>query len=264
MMRERRAKRDGKKKGNSRMSGSPPPLSRAENKILAAIHNPEYQNFFSQLEHVSLAQGAAIYEPDTQIEYVYFPETAIFSMLATMNDGSTVEVGPVGDEGMLGLRVFLGAGTSLYRVIVHVAGSAMRMKADALREELRADKSAVPRLLLRYTQMLLAMTGHSLACNKLHTLEQQLARWLLMMHDYVGGELLLTHELISLTLGVRRAGVSDAAHDFKETGLIDYQRGHIQILDRQGLEASACECYGNVKNEYDSLYADLAGLSSRR
>jgi CRP-like cAMP-binding protein len=110
--------------------------------------------------------------------------------------------------------------------------------------------------------MLLAMTGRSSACNKLHSLEQQLARWLLMMNDYVGDELSLTHELISLTLGVRRAGISEAAHDFKGAGLIYYQRGNIQILNRQGLEQIACECYRNIKDEYDRLYADLPRLST--
>lgn len=244
------------------MPPSSAPRRSNENKILAALGSPESRRFSSQVEHVSLAQGEVVYDPETRIEYVYFPETAIFSMLATMHDGSTVEVGPVGDEGMLGLRVFLGADTSLYRAIVHVSGSAMRMRADVLREELLAENSAMPGLLLRYTQMLLAMTGRSSACNKLHSLEQQLARWLLMMHDYVGDELHLTHELISLTLGVRRAGVSEAAHDFKSAGLIDYQRGHIQILDRQGLEKIACECYRNIKDEYDRLYADLPALSA--
>ena len=244
------------------MPPSSAPRRSTENKILAALSNPESLRFSSQVERVTLAQGEVIYDPETKIEYVYFPETAVFSMLATMHDGSTVEVGPVGDEGMLGLRVFLGADNAIYQALVHVGGSAMRMKADVLREELRAENSALPGLLLRYTRMLLAMTGQSLACNKLHSLEQQLARWLLMMHDYVGDELLLTHELMSLTLGVRRAGVSGAAHDFKGAGLIDYQRGRIHILDRQGLETIACECYRNVKDEYDRLYDDLRQLSN--
>jgi CRP-like cAMP-binding protein len=233
-----------------------------ENKILAAIDRPEYQQFFSQLEHVSLSQGEVIYEPDTQIEYVYFPETAVFSMLVTMEDGSTAEVGPVGDEGLVGLNIFFEADTSPTRVIVHVAGSAMRVRADVLRRELRSGKSAMPRLLLRYAQMLLAMTAQGSACNKLHSLEQQLARWLLMMHDYVGGELLLTHDLIALTLGVRRAGVTEAALALKDTELIDYQRGRIRILDREAMQARACECYEVIKEEYDRLYADLPGLPS--
>jgi CRP-like cAMP-binding protein len=244
------------------MPASSPTFSSAENRILAALHKSEYQRLFSQLETVSLAQGEVIYEPETKIEYVYFPETAIFSMLATMSDGATVEVGPVGREGMLGLRVFLGDSTSRYRVIVHVAGSAIRLKAGVLKEELRAGQTILPQLLLRYSRMLLAMTGQSVACNKLHNIEQQLARWLLLMHDYVNDKLLLTHELISLTLGVRRASVSDAAHNFKEAGLINYQRGDIHILDRQGMEALACECYAEVKEEYNQLLDELAELSA--
>jgi CRP-like cAMP-binding protein len=246
------------------MSASSPLSASNENRILAALHKSQYQRLFSQVEHVSLAQGDVIYEPEAEIGYVYFPETAIFSMLATMRDGATVEVGPVGREGMLGLRVFLGNGPSRYQVIVHVAGSAMRLRADVLREVLSDGQSIMLRLLLlRYTQMLLAMTGQSVACNKLHSIEQQLARWLLLMNDYVDGKLLLTHELISLTLGVRRASVSDAAHDFKEAGLINYQRGDIHILDRPGMEAIACECYGEIKDEYESLYAEVDSLSRR-
>lgn len=238
------------------------PQSAARNKVLAALGESQPESFCSQLERVSLAQGEVIYEPDATIDYVYFPETAVFSMLSTMENGDTVEVGPVGSEGMAGLRIFLGAHTSRDRVIVHVAGDAVRLRADVLRDELRADGGPLERLLLRYTQMLLAMTGQSGACNKLHSLERQLARWLLMMQDYAGDELLLTQELISLTLGVRRAGVTTAAIDFKDAGLIDYQRGHIRVLDRHGLEAKACECYRAIKGEYERLYADLPTLAS--
>ena len=242
---------------------SPPPVPQHadENKVLAALGDLPY--FRSQLERVSLAQGETIYEPDEEIKYVYFPETAVFSMLATMEDGSTVEVGPVGDEGMVGLNIFFGANLSTTRVIVHVAGSAMRLKADVLRQELQAERNAISRLLLRYTRMLLAMTSQTSACNKLHALKGQLARWLLMMHDYVQtDELLLTHELMALTLGVRRAGVTEAAGDLKDSGLIDYRRGHIHILDRQGLKALTCECYEVIKDEYDKLYADLSRLAT--
>ena len=181
-------------------------------------------------------------------------------MLATMENGSTVEVGPVGDEGLVGLRVFLGADTSLNRVIVHVAGTAMRMRAQDLAASFSAGMtSAMPHLLLRYTQMLLAMTSQSGACYKLHTLDQQFARWLLAMHDYVGtDELRLTQELMALTLGVRRAGITEAAISLKNSRLITYHRGHIQILDRQGLQARACECYQEIRHEYDLLYADLS------
>ena len=178
------------------MFPAPRPSRSTGNKILAALDDLEAHDFFSQLEQVSLAQGEIIYEPDEEIKYVYFPETAVFSMLTIMEDGDTVEVGPVGDEGMVGLSIYFGETVSPTRMIVHVAGSAMRLRADTLRKELRAERSVMPRLLLRYTQMLLAMTGQTLACNKHHSLEQHLARWLLMMHDYVGDDLLLTHELI--------------------------------------------------------------------
>ena len=243
------------------MSTLSQPRRSNENKVLAALHSSNYQHFFSQLEHVTLSLGEVIYEAESKIEYVYFPVTAVFSMLASMENGDTVEVGPVGDEGMVGLTVFFGASTSPTRVIVHAAGTAMRIKANLLSEELRTGKSPMPRLLLRYTQMLLAMTGQASACHKLHSLEQQFARWLLMMHDYAGDELLLTHELISQTLGVRRAGITGSAIEFRNAGLIDHTRGHIQLVDRQGLEARACECYRVIKDEYDRLYGDLPLLT---
>lgn len=245
------------------MHSPPAPHRSDENKVLAALNGSGSQTLLSQLERVSLPQGEVIYEPDSQIKYVYFPETAICSMLCTMEDGSTVEIGPIGDEGMVGLNIFFGGSISPTRVIVHVAGSAMRLKAEVLRTELQAERSAMPRLLLRYTQMLLGMTGQSGSCYKLHRLEQQFARWLLTMQDYVGmDDLRLTHELIALTLGVRRAGITEAACDFKGAGVITYQRGHIQVVDRPGLEAKACECYGVIKGEYERLYADLPRLTA--
>ncbi len=235
----------------------PPPPRSNMNRILAAINEADYQTLFSQLEPISLVQGQVIYDADSSINYVYFPVTAVFSMLSTMEDGRTVEVGPVGKEGLVGLRIFLGAETSPDQVIVHVAGDAMRLRANVLKAAVSAQGAMLDKL-VRYTQMLLAMTARSGACNKLHNTEQQLARWLLMMSDYVGEELALTHELIALTLGVRRAGVTEAANGFRNGGVIDYRRGHIQIVDRSGLEAIACECYAVVKKEYDLLYTDLS------
>lgn len=237
------------------------PSSQSEvpgNRILAGLDAMDYQPLLSQLERVTLPQGEVLYEPEDHIDYVYFPETAVFSMLCTMRDGSTVEVGPVGREGMAGLNIFFGADTTPTRLIVHIAGTAQRMRAEALKEELRSERSRLPHLLFRYTQMLLAMTGQNSACNKLHSIEQHLAKWLLMMHDYTSGELLLTHELMALALGVRRASVTTASLQLKEAGLIDYQRGHIQFLDRAGLEARACECYRVIRDEYERLYEDLA------
>jgi CRP-like cAMP-binding protein len=231
------------------------------NKILAAINDADYQDFFSQLESVSLDQGEVIYEAESPIDYVYFPETVVFSMLSTMEDGRTVEVGPVGNEGLVGLRIFLGAERSLDQVIVHVAGNAKRMRASLFKRIGFIEGGPMADKLLRYTQMLLAMTARSGACNKLHNTEQQLSRWLLMMRDYAGDELALTHDLIALTLGVRRAGVTEAANGFRNAGVIDYRRGHIQIVDQRGLEAMACECYAAVKKEYDDLYAYLSQSS---
>jgi CRP-like cAMP-binding protein len=231
------------------------------NKILASINDADYPDFFSQLESVSLVQGEVIYEAEGTIDYVYFPETAVFSMLSTMEDGRTVEVGPVGNEGLVGLRIFLGAENSLDQVIVHVAGNAKRMRAGLFKRTGVTEGSQMAGKLLRYTQMLLAMTARSGACNKVHSTEQQLARWLLTMRDYAGGELALTHDLIALTLGVRRAGVTEAANGFRNAGVIDYRRGHIQIVDQRGLEAMACECYAAVKKEYDALYDYLSQSS---
>lgn len=228
-----------------------------ENQILAALDKTDYRYLFGELEPVSLVRGSVIYEADAPIDYVYFPGTAVFSILATMEDGRTVEVGPVGREGLVGLRVFLGSDMTPDRVIVHMAGSAMRLKPGVLKAELTGSQTALSQKLTRYTLMLLAMTSRTSACNKLHSLQQQLARWLLIMHDYAGGDLPLTHELIALTLGVRRAGVSETASSLKNGGLINYQRGDIRIVDEKALEAVACECYGFIKEEYEELYSDL-------
>ena len=228
-----------------------------ENQILANLDKTDYQQLFSKLERVTLVQGEVVYEADGSIDYVYFPGTAVCSMLATMEDGGTVEVGPVGREGLVGLRIFLGAETTPDRVIVHMGGTAMRLRASVLKAALVGKQTALERKLLRYTQMLLAMTGRTGACNKLHSLDQQLARWLLTMNDYTDDHLQLTHELIALTLGVRRAGISVAANIFRDSGYIDYHRGDIRLVDRKGLEAVACECYQLVKEEYHHLYSDL-------
>jgi CRP-like cAMP-binding protein len=236
-----------------------PPFT--ENQLLVSLDKAEYRELFAQFERVSLSLGDNVYEADGPIDNVYFPETAVFSMLATMEDGRTVEVGPVGNEGLVGLRVALGSLTTPDRVLVHISGKALRLNARGLKAELISGRTTLSRNLTRYTRMLLAMTGRTVACNKLHSVEQQLARWLLTMSDYVGPELQLTHDLMALTLGVRRAGVSVAANGFRSNGLIDYRRSHIQVIDRAGLEAMACECYRVVKGEYARLYADLAGTS---
>lgn len=230
----------------------------AGNQLLATLDRTIYRELFGRLETVQLSQGTVVYKPETRIDSVYFPTTAVFSMLATMEDGSTVEVGPVGKEGLVGLRIFLGSDTSPDQVVVHVAGEALRVAANVLKGELGADRTALRRKLLRYTQMLLVMTGRTGACNKLHSIEQQLARWLLTMNDYIGGELNLTHDLMALTLGVRRASVSVAANDLRRHNIIDYERGCIRIVNERALEEVACECYGLIKKEYEDLYFDLS------
>lgn len=235
-----------------------PPSRPTENQIVACLDKTDYQHFFSQLERVSFVLGEQVYEADDPINYVYFPESAVFSMLAMMEDGRTIEVGPVGKEGLVGLRIAMGGERTRDRVIVHIAGNALRLKASVLKAEIAAGRTALCHNLIRYTRMLLTMTGRTGACHKLHSLEQQLARWLLTMNDYVGDELRLTHELMSLTLGVRRAGVTVAANSFREIGAIDYRRSYINVIDRKALESIACECYQIVKEEYDSLYADLS------
>ena len=240
------------------MIPSLPDAHPTENQILATLNKTDYQYLFGQLEQVSVVRGDVIYEADARIDYVYFPGTAVFSILSTMEDGRTVEVGPVGREGLAGVRVFLGSDTTPDRVIAHMAGSAMRVKASVLKTELTGSQTALSQKLTRYTLMLLTMTGRTGACNKLHSLEQQFARWLLTMHDYVRGNLPLTHELIALTLGVRRAGVTETASSLKDSGLISYQRGDIRIVDATALEAVACECYRIIKEEYQELYTDLA------
>lgn len=228
-----------------------------ENRILASLDKTLYRTLFTQLERVSFYQGQVVYEADSFIDYVYFPEDAVFSMLATMEDGRTVEVGPVGREGLVGLRIALGAKTTPDRVVAHMSGNAVRLKASVLQAELETPRTALSKKLTRYTQMLLVMTTRTSACNKLHSLEQQFARWLLLMNDYAGTELRLTHELMGLTLGVRRAGVSVTANSLRTSGVIDYVRGRINVVNRKELEAVACECYQVVKAEYDKLYADL-------
>jgi len=243
------------------MNPAAPSSPFTENQLLVALDKTEYRDLFSQLQRVSLNLGEHVYEADGPIDHVYFPETAVFSMLATMEDGRTVEIGPIGNEGLVGLRVALGAKTTPDRVLVHISGKALRLNARALKAELISGRTTLSQNLTRYTRMLLLMTSRTSACNKLHSVEQQLARWLLTMNDYVGKELRLTHDLMALTLGVRRAGVSVAANNFRANGLIDYRRCNIQVINRSGLEAAACECYRIVKAGYDHLYADLQRYS---
>lgn len=238
------------------------PRPAIKNQLLNALLKTDYEHLAPQLKQVTLALGEIIYEAEEPIEYVYFPETAVISMLSTMEDGSTVEVGLVGSEGMLGVRVMLGARQTPHSATVQVAGTAMRMSADQLDKELHLG-SPLQFMLLRYTQTLLNQIRQSSACNIHHSINQRLARWLLTMQDYAkSDELHLTHEIIGMMMGSRRASVTEAAGKLQDKGLISYARGYIKIVDRAGLEAQTCECYQVVKEAFDSLYRNQERLKA--
>jgi CRP-like cAMP-binding protein len=241
----------------------PVPLSahpEIKNNLLAALVNSEYQHLLPELARVNLSLGEVVHEAESQIQYVYFPETAVISLLSTLKNGATTEVGLIGREGMVGLAVFLGGATAHDQAVVQVGGTAMRMRASVLRKELRAG-SPLQLLLLRYTRSLLALVSQSSVCNQHHSVDQRFARWLLMMQDYAeSNELRLTQGLIADMLGARRAGVTEAACVLRDAGVVRYQRGQITILDRGGMEARACECYAIIKEEFDRLHASQTSL----
>jgi CRP-like cAMP-binding protein len=223
------------------------------NRLLAALPRDEYERILPHLGHVSFKLGEVVYESGGQMEHIYFPTTAIISLLYLMENGSSAEMGMAGKEGLVGVALFMGGNTMPNRAVVQSAGGAVRMKAQVLRDEF-ARGDAFQRLLLRYTQALLTQMSQTAVCNRLHEIEQQLCRWLLLSHDRLDtDELVMTQELIANMLGVRREGVTAAAGRLQEQGLISYVRGRIRILDRRGLEATVCECYRVVKDEYDRL-----------
>jgi CRP-like cAMP-binding protein len=224
-----------------------------QNQLLAALSETEYQRLVPNLELVSLPLNKVIYEPGEAIRYVYFPHQALVSLVSTMENGSTVEVGLVGNEGMVGLPVIWGGDTTTTKAFVQVADSGSRMKASLLKIEFdRGDQ--LQTLLLRYMQALHTQISQLAACNRLHMIEARLARWLLSVHDRrQKDEFPLTQEFIGQMLGTRRAGVTEAAGVLSQAGMIRYTRGKITILDRQKLEATACECYGLVKSECTRL-----------
>jgi CRP-like cAMP-binding protein len=225
----------------------------AKNGLLAALPREEYERILPHLGHVSFALGEVLYEPGGQMAHIYFPSTAIVSLLYTMENGSSAEMGIAGNDGLVGVALFTGGNTMPNRAVVQSAGGAFRMQAKALQEEF-ARGGTFQRLLLLYTQALLTQMSQTAVCNRLHEIEQQLCRWLLLSHDRLDSdELVMTQELIANMLGVRREGVTTAAGRLQEQGLISYARGRIQVLDRRRLEAAACECYKVVKDEYDRL-----------
>jgi CRP-like cAMP-binding protein len=224
-----------------------------KNRLLARLPREEDERILPHLGQVSFSLGQVVYESGGQMEHIYFPTTTIVSLLYTMENGSSAEMGTAGNEGLVGVALFMGGDTMPNRAVVQSAGGAVRMRAKLLHEEF-ALGGTFQRLLLRYTQALLTQMSQTAVCNRLHEIEQQLCRWLLLSHDRLDSdELVMTQELIANMLGVRREGVTAAAGRLQEQGLISYVRGRIQILDRSGLEAAVCECYKVVKDEYDRL-----------
>ena len=223
------------------------------NRLLAALPPEEYERIHPYFSHVPLKLGEVIHEPGGRLEHVYFPTNAIISLLSLMGDGSSAEMGMAGREGLVGVALFMGGETMPNRAVVQSAGAAVRLRAQVAQEEF-ARGGAFQSLLLRYTQALLTLMSQTAACNRLHTIERQLCRWLLLSRDRLDtDELIMTQELIANMLGVRREGVTHAAGRLQEKGLISYVRGRITILDRGGLEVAVCECYRVVKDEYDRL-----------
>jgi CRP-like cAMP-binding protein len=229
------------------------PNETAENRLLASLPADEYARLHPRLQQVSFSLGEVVYEFGGHLDYVYFPTNSIVSLLYTMENGASAEMGLTGSDGVVGIALFMGGGTMPNRAVVQSAGGALRMKAKALQDEF-AMGGKFQQLLLRYTQALITQISQTAVCNRLHTVEQQLCRWLLLSHDRVkADELVMTQELIADMLGVRREGVTVAAGRLQDSGAIRYIRGHIKILDRQKLEQTVCECYQVVKDEFDRL-----------
>lgn len=223
-----------------------PPIA---NKLLAALPKKEYLALQSQLEEVPLVFGDVLYRPHAVINDVYFPNSGIVSLLAGINERSTLEVGFVGNDGMIGLGVFLGVNSSINRAVVQGAGSAMKMKVGAFRKECNK-AGAWAKLLQRYAHSVLAQITQYAVCNQFHAVDARLGRWLLMTNDRMGNdEFLMTQEFLSNMLGVRREGVSLAAGNLQRRNLISYSRGRLKVLDRAGLETTSCPCYEIIKRE---------------
>ncbi len=224
-----------------------------ENQLLAALPQGDYERLQPQLKLVRLALGDSVYESGRELRNVLFPTTAIVSLLSVMRDGASAEIAIVGNEGVVGVSLFMGGETTPSRAVVQSAGAAFRLPAAALKEEFQRG-GPMQHLLLRYTQALITQMSQTAVCNRHHSVDQQLCRWLLLSLDRLNSsELVMTQELIANMLGVRREGVTAAAGKLQDAGLIHYARGRITVLDRAGLEARSCECYGVVKTEYDRL-----------
>ena len=233
------------------------PHSPNQNHLLAALPTAEFESLLPHLELVPLLLGQMLYEPDMQLQHAYFPTTSIVSLHYVMESGASAETAGVGNEGMVGISLFMGGDTTPSSAVVQTAGHAYRLERRRLKQAFD-DAGLFQKVLLRYTQALMTQMAQTAVCNRHHSLEQQLCRWLLLTVDRLSGdELIMTQELVASMLGVRREGITEAAGNLQRAGLISYRRGHIAVLDRKGLEKNSCECYAVVKKEIDRLLSDV-------
>jgi len=242
----------------SPLANSPPnsPSQVSSNRLLSALPEAEYKRLLPDLKQVSFALGDVVYEPGAPQHYLYFPTTSIISLLYTMENGMIAEMGSVGNDGVLGISLFMGAHSVPNRAVVQIAGRALRMPEKVLQREFSAG-GPFQLLLLRYTMAFIAQLSQIAVCSRLHSVEQRLCRWLLLSHDRMkSNELQMTQEFIANILGSRREGVTVAAGRLQDAGIISYNRGRIMILDRAGLELHVCECYQVVKNAFQQLLGD--------
>jgi CRP-like cAMP-binding protein len=228
------------------------------NHLLAALPASDWRRWLPNLELVDLPLGRVLYESGATLSHVYFPTTAIVSLLYVTENGASAEIAVVGNEGLVGVSLFMGGETTPSRAVVQSGGQGFRMKAQTLKDEFV--NASVLHLLLRFTQAMITQMAQTAVCNRHHSVDQQLCRWLLLSRDRLqDDELLMTQELIANMLGVRRGSVTMAAHRLQQAGLIHYSRGRIRFLDRAGLEERTCECYAVVKKEYDRLLPSAVG-----
>jgi CRP-like cAMP-binding protein len=233
------------------------PADSLQNHLLACLPEAEIQRLLPQLEAVDLPLGKVLYESGAPLSFVYFPTSAIVSLIYVLENGSSTEVAVVGFDGVVGIASFMGGESTPNRAVVKTAGSGYRLRVNAIQFEFERS-NPVMRLMLRYAQAINVQMSQTAVCNRHHMLDQQLCRWLLFSLDRLrGSELVMTQELIANMLGVRREGVTEAALKLQAAGLIRYARGHISVLDRAGMEHRACECYRVVKKEYDRLLPAL-------
>jgi len=230
------------------------PAASPGNRLLARLPEDEYQRLFPEPQSLTLELKHVLYQPRAFIDFAYFPSEGVVSLLTVMEDGAAIELATIGNEGMVGLSILLGIPHSPSRAIVQDPSVGVRMTADRLKAETSRD-TPLRRLLLLYNGAFLFQISQAVACNGLHSVQQRCCRWLLMTHDRVGGgdEFPITHEFLSQMLGVRRASITEVLQPLQKDGLIDYRRGSMKVLDRRGLEATSCECYRLVVQEYDRL-----------